>query len=119
MYLFCMNVPMNQAGIEEYENYEEDMKNVKTFELSENEFNIANKKGGLFKKFNEAFGIIIDYSEEERIEREDLNEAILIAEKEKSHAESQDEITTMDKVIDSLRYAKECETFWEIEVFLK
>lgn len=35
MFLYYINVPLNRLGIQEFENYQEGMPNVRTFKLSE------------------------------------------------------------------------------------
>ena len=40
MFVYYLNVPQNMAGIEEFESYDEEMPNVKTFELTQEEYDI-------------------------------------------------------------------------------
>lgn len=79
MFVYYMNVPLNEAGINEFDTYDEEMQNVRTFELTQDEYDFLRQPNGLFDKFDEKFGIIIDVCEEERIENENLVEALHLA----------------------------------------
>ncbi len=116
MHVYYMNVPKNEKGIDEFENYDETMANVETFELTEEEFeSLFFGKDCLFKKFDKSFGTIIDYCEEERIEPEDIADAYEMACKYKARSEV--EKSALKKVIDSLKLAKDSKTFWEMDIY--
>ncbi len=105
MFVFYMNVPLNETGINEFDNYDEEMHNVKTFELSQEEYESLRQPKGLFEKFDEKFGTIIDVCEEERIDKVNLAEALQLTNKllEKHKNETTDR--ALKKVIDSLECA--------------
>ena len=105
MFVFYMNVPLNETGINEFDNYNEEMHNVKTFELSQEEYEALRQPKGLIEKFDEKFGTIIDVCEEERIDKVNLAEALQLTNKllEKHKNETTDR--ALKKVIDSLECA--------------
>lgn len=80
MFVYNMNVPLNEAGILEFESYNEEMANVSTFELKEEEYDQLRRKGGLFEQFDYRLNTIIDVCEEERIDYNQIPEAILLTE---------------------------------------
>ncbi len=119
MFVYYMNVPLNKTGVEEFEGYDEEMPNVKTFELTQEEYDVLRQPKGLFHVFDDKFGTIIDVCEEERIDNENLNEALQYANKMLS--KKKDDITdkAIKKVIDSLECAIKAGTFWEIDIYLE
>lgn len=119
MFVYYMNVPLNKTGIEEFEGYDEEMPNVKTFELTQEEYDVLRQPKGLFHVFDEKFGIIIDVCEEERIDNEKLNEALQSANKMLNKQKSDIADKAIKKVIDSLECAIKAGTFWEIDIYLE
>ncbi len=119
MFVYYLNVPQNITGIEEFENYNEEMPNVKTFELTQEEYEILRRPKGLFQIFDEKFGTIIGVCEEERIGSDDLEEALQLANTMLSKQKNDLAIKAIGKVIDSLKSAIEAETFWEIDIYLE
>lgn len=119
MFVYYMNIPLNETGINELEEYDEDLQNVKTFELTQEEYEVLRKPKGLFGKFDEKFGTIIDVCEEERIDNCNLAEALMYANKflEKHVNEVSD--NGLKKVINSLECAIQAGTFWEIDIYLE
>ncbi len=116
-YVYYMNVPRNEKGMDEIEYLDETMANVETFELTEEEFeSLFFGKDSLFTKFDKSFGTIINYCEEDEIKPEDIADAYEMACKHK--AKSEIEKKALNKVIDSLKLAKDSKTFWEIEIYL-
>ena len=118
MFLYYINVPLNRLGIQEFENYQEGMPNVRTFKLSELEYNQLRKQNGLFDKFHKAFGIIIARCEDERLNLEDIPRAIRIAENQLKKAADEAEVYGCQTILYSLRTALEAQTFWDINVSL-
>ncbi len=116
MFVYYMNVPVNEKGIEEFESYDEEMANVKTFELTKKEYlSLRTGKDCLFNKIDEKFGTIIDECEEERIEFDNLAEAYELV---SSHIpKTETEKTACAKVSESLKFAIDSKTFWEIDIF--
>jgi hypothetical protein len=109
---------MNEKGILEFESYDDEMQNVKTFELSEEEYGLLRKKGGLFDRFDAELGTIISLCEEERIEYENLDKAIELVKKYcKKHLEEK-EAKACEMILESLNEASKSGTFWEIDIFL-
>ena len=119
MFVYYINVPLNAAGIKEFENYDDEMQNVKTYELTKDEYDSLRASGKLFQKFDEAFGIIIDVCEEERILNEDLSRAIEICEKFLKKNLTKDELMGTKKIIDALQLAFDSGTFCEIDIYLE
>lgn len=119
MFVYFINVPMNEKGISEFEGYAEEMPNVKTFSLSQEEYDALRQPNGLFQDFDKKFGIYIDVCEEERINEGDLPEALLIAKKHYSKKNSETVQNGINKVIESLEFAISCKTFWEIDIYLE
>ena len=119
MFVYYMNVPLNKIGIEEFEGYDEEMTNVKTFELTQEEYDILRQPKGLFQEFDERFGTIIDVCEEERIVNENLKEALQSANKMLNKQKNDIAEKAIKKVIDSLECAIQAGTFWEIDIYLE
>ena len=117
-HMYYMNVPLNNKGIKEFDNYDDSMPNVRTFELTKNEFMSLWKTGSLFDVFDKKFDIIIDHSEEERIELENLSEAITVTKNFLKKAKDPIEKAASQKVLESLELALKSKTFWEIDIFL-
>ena len=117
MIIYNINIPLNDKGISELEEYDEKMQNVMTYQLSENEYLYLRKPGGLFSKFDKAFGTIIDVCEEERLSQEQLNDALELTEKEIK--KNDDGLDALTKIRQSLISAIEAKTFWEIDIFLE
>lgn len=119
MFVYYMNVPLNESGISEFEGYDEEMSNVKTFSLTQEEYEALRQPKGLFQEFDDKFGIIIDVCEEERINNEDLSEALLTARKRLSRKNEAVTERGIQKVIESLECAIMAGTFWEIDIYLE
>ena len=119
MFVYYINVPLNEAGIEEFETYSEEMPNVKTFELTQEEYEVLRQPKSLFQIFDEKFGTIIDVCEEERIEEANLAEALQLAIKLVEKHSDALIVRATQKVIDSLKCAIDAETFWEIDIYLE
>lgn len=119
MFVYYINVPVNDAGIAEFENYDDVMENVKTFELTKDEYEYLRKPGGLFQVYDERFGTLIDVCEEERIENENLKEALRFAYKIFDKCKSEIAEIALRKVIDSLKCAIQADSFWEIDIYLE
>ncbi len=117
MFVYFINVPLNKDGMNEFELYEDEMPNVKTFELTEEDYNVLRKPNGLFSKIDGEVGTIIDICEEERIEIENIPKAIAIVKKYKSKDENEKNACKI--VLESLQLAYESQTFWEIDIYLK
>lgn len=119
MFVYYINVPLNEEGIKEFETYDEKMLNVKTFELTQAEYETLRQPNGLFQKFDEKFGTIIDVCEEERIEKTNLSEALQYV--NKLLAKHKNELTdnALEKVAESLNCAINAGTFWEIDIYLE
>ena len=119
MFVYYINVPINEKGVEELDTYDEEMKNVKTFELSSEEYEVLRKPDGLFQKFDNAFGTIIDICEEERINNENLDLAIQFASELRRKRCSDVLKNGLDKILESLTLAAEVGLFWEIDIYLE
>lgn len=119
MFVYYMNVPLNKDGIEEFERYDEKMPNVKTFELTQEEYEALRQPKGLFQIFDEKLGTIIDVCEEERIDNDNLREALQLANKMYNKNKNLIIGKSVKKVIDSLECAINAGTFWEIDIYLE
>ncbi len=119
MFVYYINVPLNEVGIEEFDSYDEEMLNVKSFERTQEEYEVLRQPKGLFSIFDKKFGIIIDVCEEERIEKDNLREALQLA--NKIFDKHKNDITdkAVKKIIDSLKCAINAGTFWEIDIYLE
>lgn len=118
MYKYYINVPINQQGVEEFESYSEVSQNIKTYELTENEFDVLRKKNGLFSIFKKELGTIIDYCEEERIECEQLDYAIALTSNYLDKVIERSEKDVCVALLELLKTAKASGTFLEIDIFL-
>lgn len=119
MFVYYLNVPLNKRGIEEFDSYDEKMINVKTIELSAEEYSSLRAKGGLFDRFDSEFGTLIDVCEEERIANEQLPMAISLTEKKIKKVTTGSEQTGCQKVLEALKTAIDSETFLEIDIYLE
>ena len=119
MFVYYVNIPLNLAGIEEFESYAEEMPNVYTVELTEAEYKILRKPKGLFSLFDQSLGTIIDVCEEERIEKEQLDQAIKLTEELMKKTKDDLEIRAIEKIMQSLEVAYQAQTFWEIDIYLE
>ncbi len=118
MFVYNINVPLNDEGVKELEDMYSEMPNVKLFDLSFEEYSFLRKSNGLFCKFNKAFGCLIDACEEEIIEYSNLEKALEIVKVERKKTSNREEMSALDKIENSLRLALESNTLWEIEIFL-
>ncbi len=118
MIVYYINVPLNEKGVIEFEQNDDNMPNVKSYNLTEDEYIALRKKGGLFDKFDDSFGTIIDICEEERINLEDIPKAIMIVEKYKQKTRDSITLEGAYKILESLNVALQSKTFWEIDIFL-
>jgi hypothetical protein len=66
-----LSVPINEKGIEEYDYGVEDTSNIKTFMLSEREFDVLYHQG-IFDSINEECELFIDDYESEVISKENF-----------------------------------------------
>lgn len=119
MFVYYLNIPLNQTGVEEFESYDDEMPNVHTVELSASEYQLLRRSNGLFSMFDQEFGIFIDVCEEERIELSQLDQAIEMTEKKMKKSRDELETEAINKVLQSLQVAKESATFWEIDIYLE
>ena len=119
MYVYYLNVPLNEKGIREFETYDEIGANVKTFELTEEEFTSLFRRGKLFDILDKKYDTIIDRCEEERIEFKDLADAVLTVEQYLQKVKDPIEKSATKKVLESLKLALDSNTFWEIDVYTK
>ena len=106
-------VPNHKYTIEESNGYDEEMKDVKVYTLSQNEYDDLRREGGLFDIFDRLFGTIIDDCEEDRLSSNQIAQAIELT---KNYFKNNTSSNTcgLDKVLESLIYAKSVGTFWEI-----
>ena len=106
-------VPNHKTKIDAATSYAEEMEDVKVFTLSQEEYNKLRQEGGLFDLFDSIFGTIIDDCEEDRLSYDQVIQALEITLR---FAEGQVSGITpgLDKVIQSLEYAKRIGVFWEI-----
>ncbi len=105
MFVYYINVPLNKNGIEEFEHCEEEMPNVKTFELTKEEYEVLRQPKSLFQRFDEKFGIIIDICEEERIDNDNLSDALKIVNTMLAKHKSEVADKALRKVADSIKEA--------------
>ena len=119
MFVYYINVPLNYEGVEEFEAYDEEMKNVKTYELSENEYRVLRKKRGLFDLFDEKLGTIMDVCEEERSSLNQIPESIIIVQDYMKKVKNQAEIDICNTVLEALQTALKAGTFCEIDIYLE
>lgn len=119
MFVYYINVPMNQKGIDEFENYESEMPNVQSAELTEDEFYFLRKQNGLFSRFDDECGTIIDTCEEERIEFEYLDNAIQATKDFLKQTSDEKEKKLFNKILELLNLAKNSNTFFEIDSYVE
>lgn len=77
-----ISVPLNNEGLEEYNEGLEESKNIKIFELMEKDFNELYSKG-IFDKINNGCRLLIDDYESEEIKGQNLKIALDISKKNK------------------------------------
>lgn len=106
-------VSNHKSGMNEAAGYADEMKDVKVFTLSQEEYDELRREGGLFDLFDRTFGTIIDDCEEDRLSCEQAAQALEMAKQLKDHQTSMT-ASGLDKVIQSLAYAKQTGGFWEI-----
>ncbi len=110
---------MHDTGPKDSESYEEEMSDAKTFELTEPEYNYLRCGNGcLFGIFDAKYGTIIDKGEEERIEREYLNSALLDAKDFPLDKNDLITVSAIQKIISSLELAINANSFWEIDSYI-
>ncbi|MBO4391055.1 MAG: hypothetical protein J5825_09400 [Lachnospiraceae bacterium] len=119
MFLYYINVPLNEEGIREFEAYDEKMAHVKTYELFDEDYALLRKNGGLFDLFDKELGTFIDFCEEERIELDQLDHAILLVQKYLRKSLDERESKACELILESLNTAKTSGTFWEIDIMLE
>ncbi len=118
MFIYNINVPLNEEGIRELNTLDDNMSNVTTFELNEQQYDYLRKPAGLFSKFDKHFGTIIDACEEERILKDNLDRAVFLVREERKRIKSKEE-ETLNVIEESLNLTKRSGTFWEIDIFLE
>ena len=106
-------VPNSKVKIEAADGYAQEMEDVKIFMLTQEEYDNLRKKGGLFELFDMNFGTIIDDCEEDRLSYDQVIQALEIIRRFKDDQASSI-ASGLDKVIQSLEYAKRIGVFWEI-----
>ena len=106
-------VPNHKSKVDAAASYAEEMEDVKTFALSQEEYDELRQEGGLFDLFDSTFGTIIDDCEEDRLSFDQVIQALEMALR---FANDQTSGMTpgLDIVIQSLEYAKRTGVFWEI-----
>ena len=106
-------VPNHKAMIDASKGYAEEMKDVKVFALSQEEYEDLRKDGGLFDTFDSAFGTLIDDCEEDRLSNSQVIKAIQLTRKY-LEGNGSNVSSGLDTVLQSLEYAKSKDVFWEI-----
>lgn len=108
-----LNIPVNDDGVCVLDgNIDGNWDNVCSIKLTKEDIeNIDN----LINALNSSFGILIDLREEERLLHPHLQSALIIAEKHYKEA-SEDEKTSIQKVIDAINMAIEFRTFVEFDL---
>ncbi|MCR5719029.1 MAG: hypothetical protein K6F84_00550 [Lachnospiraceae bacterium] len=119
MFVYYLNVPLNETGVQELESYDDELANVKTFELSDMEYESLRKKDGLFERFDSELGTIIDVCEEEVIKTEQIPHAIDILENHLESVKDKTERESCIKIMEALKMARDADTFLEIDIYLE
>lgn len=110
-FLYFMYVPRNAEQVWNADGYFEEMSNVETFEWSQEEFDYLDFTNRMFKVFDQEFNLTIMECEEDTIEAEDINKALEIAIKYSQKASTEIELSAVNKVITTLKFAKDRGTF--------
>lgn len=114
-FLYFMHVPRDAEQVRNADGYFEEMSNVETFELTQEEFDYLDFTNRMFKAFDKEFNLIIMECEEDTIEAEDINKALEIAIKYSQKASTEMELSAVNKVITALKFAKERGTILEFD----
>ncbi|MDO5576287.1 MAG: hypothetical protein Q4F84_04350 [Fibrobacter sp.] len=114
-FVYLMHVPRDAEQVRNADGYAEEMSNVETFELTQEEFDYLDFTNRMFKAFDKEFNLIIMECEEDTIEAEDIDKALDIALEYAKKASSAMELSAVNKVLAALRFAKERGTFLEFD----
>ena len=106
-------VPSVNDSFSKANSYYQELQNAEVFDLSQDEYNTLRKTGGLFDSYDSAFGTLIDDCEEDRIEEDQVSQAIRITTDYLSKATA-NEMPAVSKILDSLKLASKNGVFWEI-----
>ena len=100
-----LNVPLNDAGMLEYDNNDPEWNNVFTVELTHVEYHILWR---VFNDWNDKFDILIDIFEEETLNPENAQEAMVILERHiEKNSGNQDFLNAAEKLKSALEKAIE------------
>ena len=106
-------VPNHKSNVDAATGYAEEMKDVKVFTLSQEEYDELRRKDGLFDLFDSTFGTIIDDCEEDRLSFDQVTQALEMTLRF-ANDQTSGMTPSLDKVIQSLEYAKRIGVFWKI-----
>ena len=107
-------VPNNKEDLETADGWYQELVDVKRFNLTEEQFEFLLNGNGFLFDLAELTDFFIDYLECARIEQANLSSALKLVNDYNINAKSDDEKKALKIIIDSLKYAIERETFWEI-----
>ena len=100
-----LNVPLNDAGMLEYDNNDPEWNNVFTVELSHDDYD---KLFYVFNDWNDKFDILIDIFEEETLNPENAQEAMEILKRHfEKNSGNQDFLNAAEKLKSALEKAIE------------
>lgn len=119
MFVYYINTPLNLKGCNELERCYEEMPNVYTEELTEEEYmKLRFSKDALFDEFDKKFDFFIDVCEEEQIQSAQVNEAIQIVLRKKERTTDLVERSGLEKIFRVLEKAIKAGYFVEFDFHL-
>lgn len=119
MFVYYINAPLNIKGLDELEGGYEEMPDVYTEELTDEEYmKLRVSRHSLFDELDKKFDILIDVCEEERILHSQLKEAMQIVSKKKEKTTDLVERSGLEKVFRVLEKALVAGYFVEFDFHL-
>lgn len=107
-------VPNNKEDLETANGWYHELVDVKRFNLTEGQFELLLNGNGLFYDLAELSDFFIDYYECARIELANLSAALKLVNDYNINAKNDEEKKVLEIIIESLNYAIDRDTFWEI-----
>lgn len=119
MFAYYINTPLNAKGVYELENCYEEMPDVYTEELTDEEYmKLSLSECSLFEEFGKRFDVFIDVCEEERILNSQVQEAMQIVLRKKAKTTDSAEQSGLEKVLRVLEKALAAGSFVEFDFHL-
>ena len=108
MHNYYINVPLNEEAMKAYD-YMQEPDNMFSIELTEEEFQELD--AGLFHDLNRELSVMIQFCEDERIETEQIEQALHIARIRLAVSTRAREKSGLEKVLQALQIAQRAKTY--------